>query len=81
MPKIAPNHVCRRCKHGKHHISIFNYNPNTHEHDTQNKSPSDQDKDKKVNQDFVGHAGCDKHGVLLQTARANVVSIDESAVV
>ena len=39
----------------------------------------DKDKDKKINQDFVGHAGCNKHEVLLQTPRANVFSIDESA--
>lgn len=73
------SYVCRRCKRGKHHISICNYNPNRHEHDGQNKLHSDQDNDTKVDQGFVGHAGCDKNGVLLQTARVNVLSIDESA--
>ena len=52
---------------------------NMHEHDGQSKARSDQDNDTKAQQGFVGHAGCDKNGVLLQTARANVLSIDESA--
>ena len=69
--KCASSYVCRRCKGGKHHISICVSAPN--------KPPDKPDENENGNkQGFVGHTRCDKNGIFLQTARADILPGDES---
>jgi hypothetical protein len=77
IAKNCPStYVCRRCRGGKHHISICTSNSHRASGDNQNRSNPDKVDDTPAKQGFVGHAGCDKNGILLQTARANIQSND-----
>ena len=71
------SYTCRKCKTGKHHISICEASPAS-----QKDNPSEQENGKSNEQSdetdgFVGHASCDRSGILLQTARANILPVDE----
>ena len=68
------HYLCRKCKNGKHHISICEQ--------SQADFPSlNREEDKNATSDnkgFVVHANCDKSGILLQTARADILPTDDS---
>ena len=71
------SYTCKKCKTGKHHISICEAFSAS-----QKDNPSEQENGKNNEQfnetdGFVGHASCDRSGILLQTARANVLPLDE----
>ena len=72
-------YLCRKCKTGKHHISICEPAP-------ADPPSANRDEDKNINtnittndnEDLVAHASCDKNGILLQTARADILPVDDS---
>ena len=73
-------YVCKRCKKGKHHISICESGSDWRNIEPKGTGNNDN-KDGKHNNDsngFVGHTGCD--GILLQTAIANICLADTTEV-
>ena len=80
MGHIAENckstYLCRKCKTSKHHISICESAP-------VDPPSMNREEDKNIttndNEGFVVHASCDKSGILLQTARASILPVDDSA--
>ena len=81
IPKYCKStYLCRKCKTGKHHISICESTP-------VDPSSMNREEDKNIttnvttndNEGFVVHASCDKNGILLQTARASILPVDDSA--
>jgi hypothetical protein len=71
------NYTCRKCKTGKHHISICESSPANRTESSPGQK-NDKNNEKLDTQGFVGHASCDRSGILLQTARANVLPVDDS---
>ncbi|CAB4039144.1 PREDICTED: uncharacterized protein LOC100197852, partial [Paramuricea clavata] len=69
------HYLCRKCKTGKHHISICEYTPadppGINREEDKNATTND-------NKGFVVHANCDKSGILLQTARADILPTDDN---
>ncbi|CAB4014228.1 Hypothetical predicted protein [Paramuricea clavata] len=70
------NYICRKCKAGKQHIPICESSPANHT-ESSPELKNDKNNVKSDTQGFVGHASCDRSGILLQTARANVLPVDE----
>ena len=67
-------YVCRKCKNGKHHISICKSAPiNPHVDPPKEKKDSGEGS-----KEFVGHASCNKNGILPQTARVDVSAVDDN---
>ncbi|XP_028403430.1 uncharacterized protein LOC114526129 [Dendronephthya gigantea] len=60
---------CKRCRKGKHHISICETNP------TETNS-----EENNGTENFVGHTGSENKGILLQTAIAFVCASDKTEV-
>ena len=69
------NYVCKRCNKGKHHISICEAASSGRE---QRKESGGKESEEKGD-GFVGHTGCDQQGILLQTARAQVYSVEDTS--
>ncbi len=68
-------YIYRKCKTGKHHISICESSPVNPKESPSDKG-NDEDKEKSdPAKRFVGHASCDKSGILLQTARADILPV------
>ena len=70
-------YICRKCKTGKHHISICESSP-VYPKESPPDKRNDQDKEKSDTKGFVVHASCDKSAILLQTARADILPVDGS---
>ena len=68
-------YVCRRCKKGKHHISICRSVPLDPPVDT--RKGRENEAKGESSKGFVGHASCDKKGILLQTARVDIAALDD----
>ena len=77
--KCKSSYLCRKCKTGKHHISICEPIP-------PDPSSANREEDNNINtnvttndnEGLVAHASCDKNGILLQTARADILPVDDS---
>ena len=73
-------YLCRKCKTGKHHISIC-------ESASVDPPGMNREEDKNIttyvttndNEGIFVHASCDKNGILLQTARASILPVHDSA--
>ena len=72
-------YVCRKCKKGKHHISICRSAPINPPVDPPKEKKKEEKKDSgEGSKEFVGHASCNKNGILLQTARVDVSAVDDN---
>ena len=72
-------YVCRKCKKGKHHISICKSAPINPPVDPPKEKKKEEKKDSgEGSKEFVGHASCNKNGILLQTARVDVSAVDDN---
>ena len=79
-------YLCRKCKTGKHHISICESAPvdppSTNREEDKNITTNVTTKvTTNDNEGFVVHTtcSCDKNGILLQTAGASILPVDDSA--
>ena len=73
-------YVCKRCKKGKHHISICEVDPLGKHNDSNNDKEGGNNTTDKDNSSFTGHTGCENKGILLQTALADICSADTTEV-
>ena len=72
-------YVCRTCKKGTHHISICKSAPINLPVDPPKETKKEEKKDSgEGSKEFVGHASCNKNGILLQTARVDVSAVDDN---
>ena len=74
-------YVCKRCKKGKHHISICEAYPLGKRNDSNNDKEGGNNTTDKDNSSFTGHTGCENKGILLQTALANICPADTTEVI
>ena len=73
------SYLSRKCKTGKHQISICEPAP-------ADPPRANREEDKNINtnvttndnEGLVAHASCDKNGILFQTARADILPVDDS---
>ena len=74
-------YVCERCNKGKHHISICEAAASSRDQGKgKGKGKDNQGKEDHEGDGFVGHAGCDQQGILLQTARARAHQVEDSSI-
>ena len=72
-------YVCKKCKRGKHHISICKADA-AGKHNENDKIEGGSDTTDKDRSSFTGHTGCEKKGILLQTALAHICAADTTEV-
>ena len=73
-------YVCKRCKKGKHHISMCEADPLGKHNDSNNDKEGSNNTTDKDNSSFTGHTGCENKGILLQIALADICSADTTKV-
>ena len=72
-------YVCKKCKRGKHHISICEADA-AGKHNGNDKIEGGSDTTDKDRSSFTGHTGCENKGILLQTALAHICAPDTTEV-
>ena len=72
--------MCKRFKKVKHHISIYEADPFGKHNESNNEKEGGNNTTDNDNSSFTGHTWCEKKGIHLQTAFADICSADTTEV-